>query len=343
MSLTRSDFLYELPEELVAQTPAEKRDESRLITLDRTNGSVSHKTFHNIVDMIHEGDVLVVNDTRVIPARLFGKRPTGGQVELLLLEEKREGIWDCLAKPARRLRVGEKVLFEGNRYAEVLEVGEDGHRTVAFHPVDSFFDWLEETGKIPLPPYIHREAEQEDRIRYQTVFAKHNGAVAAPTAGLHFTEKLMDELRAKGVEIANVTLHVGIGTFRPVTVENLEEHQMHYERYSVTEETAEQLNNIHKNGGRIIAVGTTSVRTLETVTDENGIIHAGAGSTNIFIKPPYSYKAVDALITNFHLPGSTLMMLVSALAGRENILSAYKEAVEQRYRLFSYGDAMFIH
>lgn len=342
MSDRRSDYLYDLPEELIAQTPADRRDASRLLVLDRERGDLAHRSFRDLPLYLREGDVLVVNDTRVIPARLQGHRPTGGQVELLLLEPVEDNVWWTLAKPAKRLKVGEKVLFEGERQAEVLDIGEEGRRAVRFTPAEGFREWLEQTGSTPLPPYISRAPESGDRDRYQTVYAAHEGAVAAPTAGLHFTDGMLDELRSQGVEIARLTLHVGIGTFRPVSVEDVSRHKMDEERYVVSEEAAGAINRARASGGRLVAVGTTVVRTIESVADEGGTVHPGTGRTALFIRPPYAFKAVDALLTNFHLPGSTLIMLVSALAGRENVLHAYSEAVEKRYRFFSYGDAMLV-
>jgi len=342
MSTLRSDYLYDLPQELIAQTPAEKRDASRLLVLKRESGVREHRRFSDLPGYLMPGDVLVINDTRVIPARLIGHRPTGGEVELLLLEPRDGGAWECLAKPAKRLRIGEEVLLPEGRKAVILAEGEEGRRIVRFEPEDGWRDWLDRAGSMPLPPYIQRPAEVGDRDRYQTVFAEHDGAVAAPTAGLHFTDEMLNNLQDKGVRIARLTLHVGIGTFRPVSVENVEQHKMDSERYEVSETAAKTVNEARAAGGRIVAVGTTSTRTLETVTDEHGIVRAGSGATDIFIRPPYRFKAVDALVTNFHLPGSTLIMLVSALAGREQILETYAEAVREKYRFFSYGDAMLI-
>ncbi|MFH0883184.1 MAG: tRNA preQ1(34) S-adenosylmethionine ribosyltransferase-isomerase QueA [bacterium] len=342
MSDRRSDYLYDLPEELIAQKPAEQRDASRLLVLHRETGEREHRTFHDLTEFMRENDVLVINDTRVIPARLIGHRPTGGEVELLLLEPRGEGRWECLAKPAKRVKAGSTVELPEGRCAVVVEEGEEGRRIVRFEPEDGWRDWLDRAGSMPLPPYIRRDPVDEDRERYQAVYAEHDGAVAAPTAGLHFTPATFVALTARGVKIARLTLHVGIGTFRPVMVENVAEHLMDDERYEVSEAAARTINEARKNGGRIIAVGTTSVRTLETVSDERGIIHPGHGATGIFIRPPYRFKAVDALLTNFHLPGSTLIMLVSAFAGRERILETYAEAVRERYRFFSYGDAMLI-
>ncbi|MBD3165853.1 tRNA preQ1(34) S-adenosylmethionine ribosyltransferase-isomerase QueA [bacterium] len=338
----RSAYIYSLPERLIAQEPLADRTSSRLLVLPRRGDGLDHALFHELPNYMRAGDVLVLNNTRVIPARLQALRPTGGRVELLLLRPDEPAVWHCLAKPAKRVRVGEELELPGARRARVMAAGEDGRRKIRIEPADGFDAWLEDAGSPPLPPYIQRDARPEDRGRYQTVYAEHNGAVAAPTAGLHFTRELLDVLREKGVNIVYLTLHVGIGTFRPVSVENLDEHEMDYEQYEVSEESASALNGARKTGGRIVAVGTTVVRTLETVTDREGIVHPGRGETNLFIRPPYDFKAVDALITNFHLPGSTLIMLVSALAGRERVLDAYREAVAKEYRFFSYGDAMLI-
>ncbi len=343
-TLTKHDFWYDLPEELIAQTPLEKRDESRLLVLDRKSGEVKHKTFKDIVGYLNKGDVLVINDSKVIPARLMGKKSdTGIDVEVLLLKSIDLDTWEVMTYPGRRTKVGTSIIFgDGKLRAEVLDIVEGGNRIVKFdydknHTLMSIID---EIGNMPLPPYIKEKLE--DKSRYQTVYAKHDGSSAAPTAGLHFTEELFSELRKKGVEIVPVMLHVGLGTFRPVKTENIIDHVMHSEYFSVPEESAEKINKCRSNGGRVIAVGTTSCRTLESVSDENGIVHAMSGDTGIFIYPGYKFKAVDALITNFHLPESTLMMLVSAFSTRENILNAYKQAVEERYRFFSFGDAMLI-
>jgi S-adenosylmethionine:tRNA ribosyltransferase-isomerase len=342
MSTLRSDYLYDLPEELIAQTPAEQRDSSRLLVLHRDQGRRAHVGFRNLPEYFNAGDVLVLNDTRVIPARLRGSRPSGGEIELLLLEPAGEGRWLSLAKPAKRLKVGERVLLSEGRQAIIESVGEEGRRIVRFDPEDNWREWLNRNGSMPLPPYINRPADSSDQNRYQTVFAKHDGAVAAPTAGLHFSRRILEEIERKGVHLARLTLHVGIGTFRPVSVEDVRDHKMDAERFVVSEETVERINAAREAGGRIVAVGTTAVRTLESIADDNGILHADSGSTDIFIRPPYTFKAVDALLTNFHLPGSTLIMLVSALAGRETILDTYAEAVREKYRFFSYGDAMLI-
>lgn len=335
------DFWYDLPEELIAQTPLEKRDTSRLMVLDRQTGEVSHKHFYDILDYIQPGDCLVLNDSRVLPARLLGHRPTGGAVELLLLRDLGDGMWECLAKPGRKCMPGQEIIFgDGQLTATVCEVKDDGNRIVQFHYEGIFLEVLERLGKMPLPPYI--KAELQDQERYQTVYSRQVGSAAAPTAGLHFTNELLETLRAKGVKTAFVTLHVGLGTFRPVKAENILEHHMHSELCMMGEETAALLNETRQNGGRIICVGTTSCRTLESLVNEDGSFAAKSKWTDIFIYPGYSFKAMDGLITNFHLPESTLVMLVSAFAGRENVLAAYKEAVREQYRFFSFGDAMII-
>ncbi len=336
-----SDFDYELPEELIAQDPLEDRSSSRLLVLDKETGAVRHDVFRNIKSELRPGDCLVINNTRVIPARLFGTREgTGGAVELLLLKRVTGDVWETLVRPGKKARPGMRIVFSDKLTAEVTDVVDDGNRLVRFEYDGIFEEILDELGEMPLPPYItHKLADPE---RYQTVYAKYKGSAAAPTAGLHFTPELLAEIREMGVEIAEVTLHVGLGTFRPVKVDEVKDHHMHSEFYKIDAETAEKINKAKAAGGRIIAVGTTSCRTLESAADENGMIHAGSDNTEIFIYPGYQFKAVDALITNFHLPKSTLMMLVSALAGRENIMKAYKEAVDLRYRFFSFGDAMFI-
>ena len=335
------DFWYDLPDELIAQTPLEKRDTSRLMVLDRQTGEVSHKHFYDILDYIQPGDCLVLNDSRVLPARLLGHRPTGGAVELLLLRDLGDGMWECLAKPGRKCMPGQEIIFgDGQLTATVCEVKDDGNRIVRFHYEGIFLEVLERLGKMPLPPYI--KAELQDQERYQTVYSRQVGSAAAPTAGLHFTKELLETLRAKGVKTAFVTLHVGLGTFRPVKAENILEHHMHSELCMMGEETAALLNETRQNGGRIICVGTTSCRTLESLVNEDGSFAAKSKWTEIFIYPGYSFKAMDGLITNFHLPESTLVMLVSAFAGRENVLAAYKEAVREQYRFFSFGDAMII-
>lgn len=335
------DFWYDLPEELIAQTPLQKRDASRLLVLNRSNGEMAHKHFYDIIDYLRPGDCLVMNDSRVLPARLLGHRPTGGAVELLLLRDLGNRKWECLAKPGRKLQPGQQVLFgNGELSATVTAVLEDGNREVEFHYDGIFLEVLERLGKMPLPPYIKEELT--DQERYQTVYSKQVGSSAAPTAGLHFTNELLQAVRDKGVDTAFVTLHVGLGTFRPVKVENINEHHMHSELCMISQETADILNKTRTNGGRIICVGTTSCRTLESLVNEDGSFSAKSRWTDIFIYPGYSFRAMDGLITNFHLPESTLVMLVSAFAGRDNILNAYKQAVEERYRFFSFGDAMFI-
>ena len=341
--MNTADFDFHLPEELIAQTPLEKRDSSRLLIVDRETGQFSDQHFDNIIDQLEPGDALVMNNTRVLPARLYGTKPeTGGHVELLLLKNTQGDFWEVLAKPAKRLRVGTRVSFgDGRLTATVTEELEHGGRIVHFDYQGIFLEVLESLGEMPLPPYIHEKLE--DRERYQTVYAKENGSAAAPTAGLHFTEELLDKIAAKGVKLVYLTLHVGLGTFRPVSVDNLEEHEMHSEFYSLSEEAAETLRQVKASGHRIVAVGTTSIRTLETIGSKfEGQIQADSGWTNIFIKPGYQWKIVDAFSTNFHLPKSTLAMLVSAFAGRQLTLEAYEHAITERYRFFSFGDAMFI-
>ena len=340
MNLT--EFYYDLPEELIAQVPIQKRDESRLMVLDRNNKTIEHKIFKDIIEYLKPGDCLVRNNTKVIPARIYGKKETGANVEFLLLNNIEGDVWEAIVRPGNKLHVGTKVTFgEGILNAEILDVMEGGTRKIKFTYNGIFNEILDQIGLMPLPPYIHEELKEKDR--YQTVYAKYQGSAAAPTAGLHFTEELLEKIREKGVEIANVTLHVGIGTFRPVKVEKIEEHHMHSEHYYIKKEDAEKINNAKKNGGRIISVGTTSCRVLESIADENGFVKEIEGDTSIFIYPGYKFKCIDALITNFHLPESTLLMLVSALAGKDYIMKAYKEAVEQKYRFFSFGDAMFIY
>lgn len=341
--MNTADFDFHLPEELIAQTPLEKRDSSRLLIVDRETGQFSDQHFDNIIDQLEPGDALVMNNTRVLPARLYGTKPeTGGHVELLLLKNTQGDFWEVLAKPAKRLRVGTRVSFgDGRLTATVTEELEHGGRIVRFDYQGIFLEVLESLGEMPLPPYIHEKLE--DRERYQTVYAKENGSAAAPTAGLHFTEELLDKIAEKGVKLVYLTLHVGLGTFRPVSVDNLEEHEMHSEFYSLSEEAAETLRQVKASGHRIVAVGTTSIRTLETIGSKfEGQIQADSGWTNIFIKPGYQWKIVDAFSTNFHLPKSTLVMLVSAFAGRQLTLQAYEHAITERYRFFSFGDAMFI-
>ena len=335
------DFYYELPEELIAQTPLQQRDTSRLMVLDRSTGEVSHKHFYDIIDYLQPGDCLVMNDSRVLPARLLGHRPTGGAVEVLLLRDLGNKCWECLCKPGRKMQVGNEVIFgSGELTATVREVKEDGNRIVEFHYEGIFLEVLERLGKMPLPPYI--KAELQDQERYQTVYSRAVGSAAAPTAGLHFTKDLLEKIRAKGIKTAFVTLHVGLGTFRPVKAENILEHHMHSELCMMSEETAQVLNQTKATGGRVICVGTTSCRTLESLVKEDGSFEAGSKWTEIFIYPGYLFKAMDGLITNFHLPESTLVMLVSAFAGREKVLAAYEQAVQERYRFFSFGDAMCI-
>lgn len=336
-----SDFYYDLPEELIAQTPLERRDASRLMVLDRRTGEVTHRHFYDIVEYLQPGDCLVMNDSRVLPARLMGHRPTGGVVEVLLLRDLGDKCWECLCKPGRKMQPGNQVIFgDGELTATVREVREDGNRVVEFHYEGIFLEILERLGKMPLPPYI--KAELKDQERYQTVYSREVGSAAAPTAGLHFTQELLDKIRAKGVSTAFVTLHVGLGTFRPVKAKEITDHHMHSELCMMNQETADLLNETRARGGRIICVGTTSCRTLESLVNSDGSFCAGSKWTEIFIYPGYTFKAMDGLITNFHLPESTLVMLVSAFAGREHILAAYKQAVEQRYRFFSFGDAMCI-
>ena len=335
------DFWYDLPGELIAQTPLEKRDTSRLLVLDKETGNTQHKTFFNIIDHLRAGDCLVMNDSRVLPARLLGHRPTGGAVELLLLRDLGDKKWECLAKPGRKMQIGQTVIFgDGELTATVTDICEDGNRVVAFSYDGIFLEVLERLGKMPLPPYI--KAELQDQERYQTVYSREVGSAAAPTAGLHFTKELLDAIRQKGIKTAFVTLHVGLGTFRPVKAEDIGQHHMHSELCMLSQETADILNDTRRNGGRIVCVGTTSCRTLESLADEAGRFTQSSKWTEIFIYPGYKFKAMDALITNFHLPESTLVMLVSAFAGRENILNAYNEAVKEKYRFFSFGDAMFI-
>lgn len=335
------DFWYDLPEELIAQTPLEKRDNSRLCVLDRITGQVTHKHFYDILDYLKPGDCLVMNDSRVLPARLLGKRPTGGAVEVLLLRDLGEKKWECLCKPGRKMQVGNEVIFgDGELTAKVVEVQETGNRVIEFQYEGIFLEVLERLGKMPLPPYI--KAELMDQERYQTVYSREVGSAAAPTAGLHWTPELLEKAREKGIKTAFVTLHVGLGTFRPVQVENVLEHHMHSELCMINEETAAILNETKANGGRIICVGTTSCRTLESLVNQDGSFSASSKWTDIFIYPGYSFMAMDGLITNFHLPESTLVMLVSAFAGKEHVMSAYEEAVQQRYRFFSFGDAMCI-
>ena len=336
-----SDFNYNLPEELIAQVPIQKRDESRLMVLNRENQTIEHKTFKDIVDYLQPGDCLVRNNTKVIPARIYGKKETGANVEFLLLNNIEGDIWECIVRPGNKLHIGTKVIFgEGLLKADILDTMEGGTRKVKFSYNGIFNEILDQIGLMPLPPYIHEELKDKDR--YQTVYAKYRGSAAAPTAGLHFTEELLSKIEQKGIQIANVTLHVGIGTFRPVKEETVEKHHMHSEHYYIKKEDVDKINTAKENGKRVIAVGTTSCRVLETIADENGHVKEAEGDTQIFIYPGYKFKILDGLITNFHLPQSTLLMLVSALAGRDYIMEAYKEAVKEKYRFFSFGDAMFI-
>ena len=338
-----SDFNYNLPKELIAQVPIKDRDQSRLMVLDRKNKTIEHKIFKDIIDYLEPGDCLVRNNTKVIPARLYGvKEETGANVEFLLLKRVDGDIWEVMVKPGRKLMPGVRVEFgNGLLKAEILEKFEDGNRKVKFEYNGIFNEILNEIGLMPLPPYIHEKLKEKDR--YQTVYAKYEGSAAAPTAGLHFTDELFKKLKEKGVEVANVTLHVGIGTFRPVKVENIEEHDMHSEHFYIKAEDAEKINKAKREGHRVIAVGTTSCRVLESIADENGYVKEVEGDTNIFIYPGYKFKCLDALITNFHLPESTLIMLVSALAGKDFIMQAYEEAVKEQYKFFSFGHAMFIY
>lgn len=342
MNMQLEDFNYELPEELIAQVPLEKRDTSRLMVLDKNTGEIKHRHFQDILDYIREGDTLVLNDTKVLPARLIGtKEDTGAVIEILLLKDIQEDTWECLTRPAKRVHIGTTISFgNGKLKAKCIYVGEEGIRKFELIYEGILLEILEELGTMPLPPYIHEKLS--DQTRYNTVYAKNIGSAAAPTAGLHFTEDLLNKVKEKGVHIAYVTLHVGLGTFRPVQEENILDHKMHTEYYEMSEETANLLTSTKKNGGKIIAVGTTSVRTLETIMNKYHEFRACSGSTNIFIYPGYQFQAIDYLITNFHLPKSTLIMLVSALAGREHVLNAYQEAVKEKYRFFSFGDSMMI-
>lgn len=335
------DFWYDLPEELIAQTPLQQRDSSRLLHMDRVSGIITHKHFYDVIDYLKPGDCLVMNDSRVLPARLLGHRPTGGAVEVLLLRDLGEKRWECLCKPGRKMQVGSEVIFgNGELTARVVEVHDDGNRIVAFQYEGIFLEVLERLGKMPLPPYIKEELENQER--YQTVYSREVGSAAAPTAGLHFTNELLEQIRAKGIRTEFVTLHVGLGTFRPVKAEEITDHHMHAELCMISQETADALNETKRNGGRIICVGTTSCRTLESLVNDDGSFSAGSKWTEIFIYPGYQFKAMDGLITNFHLPESTLVMLVSAFAGKDHVMAAYEEAVKERYRFFSFGDAMII-
>ncbi len=340
--MKKSDFYFDLPEELIAQTPLERRDASRLLVLDKETGALEHRHFYDLPDFLQEGDCLVLNDSRVLPARLLGCRSSGGGVELVLLRDLGDGKWECLSRPGRKTKPGTELSFgEGELTATVLEVAEGGNRIVQFRYDGIFLEVLERLGKMPLPPYI--KAELQDAERYQTVYSRELGSAAAPTAGLHFTGELLDTIASRGVKLCYVTLHVGLGTFRPVKEDEIEDHAMHAEFCMIPEETARIVSETKRNGGRVIAVGTTSCRTLESFAREDGTLPAASGWTEIFIYPGYRFKCIDALVTNFHLPESTLIMLVSALAGREHVLNAYQTAVKERYRFFSFGDAMFIH
>ena len=337
-----SDFFYDLPEELIAQDPLEDRTASRLLVLNRVTGAIEHKIFSDVIDYLNEGDCLVINNTRVIPARLIGeKEGTGGKVEVLLLKRRANDVWETLVKPGKKLRPGARVTFgDGRLKAEILEIAEEGNRLVRFYYEGIFEEILDSLGEMPLPPYITHKLE--DKEMYQTVYAKFDGSAAAPTAGLHFTKELLSKIEEKGIKIASITLHVGLGTFRPVKVDDVNNHHMHTEWYEVNAEAADIINETKRNGGRVICVGTTSCRTIESVADENGYMKAKTGETDIFIYPGYKFKVMDGLITNFHLPESTLVMLVSAFAGKENVLAAYETAVKERYRFFSFGDAMIL-
>ncbi len=336
-----TEFDYVLPEELIAQTPIQKRDMSKLMVLDRKKQTIEHKVFLDVIDYLNAGDCLVINNTKVIPARLYGKKTTGANIEFLLLKQIEGDIWECIVRPGNKLKPGTEVIFgDGILKADVLDILEDGTRKVKFKYEGIFNEILDKIGLMPLPPYIHEELK--DRDRYQTIYAKYEGSAAAPTAGLHFTEELLKKIEEKGVQIARVTLHVGIGTFRPVKEENVEEHKMHTEHFYIKQEDADKINDAKLNGKRVIAVGTTSCRVLESIADTYGMVHETEEDTGIYIYPGYKFKCIDGLITNFHLPKSTLLMLVSAFAGREYILSAYNEAVKKKYRFFSFGDAMII-
>ena len=340
--MKKSDFYFDLPQELIAQDPLEDRSSSRLLCLDKNTGKTTHKIFRDVITFLKPGDCLVLNNTKVIPARLLGEREgTGAHVEVLLLKRKEKDVWETLVRPGKKCKPGTRLVFgNGLLRAEVLDTVEEGNRLIQFSYEGIFEEVLDQLGEMPLPPYITHKLQ--DKNRYQTVYAKYDGSAAAPTAGLHFTRELLAEIEAKQVHIAYVTLHVGLGTFRPVKVDDILKHHMHSEYYEITPETANLINTTKKNGGRIICVGTTSTRTIESAADDKGIVHAGSGNTEIFIYPGYRFKVLDGLITNFHLPESTLVMLVSALAGREHVLDAYREAVELKYRFFSFGDAMFI-
>ncbi|MDY4028079.1 MAG: tRNA preQ1(34) S-adenosylmethionine ribosyltransferase-isomerase QueA [Butyrivibrio crossotus] len=336
------DFNYDLPEELIAQDPLEDRSSSRLMVLHKDTGRIEHKIFRDIIDYLNPGDCLVINDTKVIPARLMGiKEDTGAAIEVLLLKRNADDVWECLVKPGKKARTGARIVFgEGLLVGEIVDVIEDGNRMIKFHYEGIFEEILDKLGQMPLPPYITHKLQ--DKNRYQTVYARNEGSAAAPTAGLHFTKELLEKIKEKGVNVVSITLHVGLGTFRPVKVDKIEEHHMHTETFNISKEAADTINRTRAAGGRVIAVGTTSCRTLESAATDDGTIPARSGDTDIFIYPGYKFKAIDCLITNFHLPESTLIMLVSALAGRDNIMNAYETAVKERYRFFSFGDAMFI-
>lgn len=336
------DFNYDLPEELIAQDPLEDRSSSRLMVLHKDTGRIEHKIFRDIIDYLNPGDCLVINDTKVIPARLMGiKEDTGAAIEVLLLKRNADDVWECLVKPGKKARTGARIVFgEGLLVGEIVDVIEDGNRMIKFHYEGIFEEILDKLGQMPLPPYITHKLQ--DKNRYQTVYAKNEGSAAAPTAGLHFTKELLEKIKEKGVNVVSITLHVGLGTFRPVKVDKIEEHHMHTETFNISKEAADTINRTRAAGGRVIAVGTTSCRALESAAADDGTIPARSGDTDIFIYPGYKFKAIDCLITNFHLPESTLIMLVSALAGRDNIMNAYETAVKERYRFFSFGDAMFI-
>lgn len=336
------DFNYDLPEELIAQDPLEDRSSSRLMVLHKDTGRIEHKIFRDIIDYLNPGDCLVINDTKVIPARLMGiKEDTGAAIEVLLLKRNVDDVWECLVKPGKKARTGARIIFgEGLLVGEIVDVIEDGNRMIKFHYEGIFEEILDKLGQMPLPPYITHKLQ--DKNRYQTVYARNEGSAAAPTAGLHFTKELLEKIKEKGVNVVSITLHVGLGTFRPVKVDKIEEHHMHTETFNISKEAADTINRTRAAGGRVIAVGTTSCRTLESAAADDGTIPARSGDTDIFIYPGYKFKAIDCLITNFHLPESTLIMLVSALAGRDNIMNAYETAVKERYRFFSFGDAMFI-
>ena len=336
------DFNYDLPEELIAQDPLEDRSSSRLMVLHKDTGRIEHKIFRDIIDYLNPGDCLVINDTKVIPARLMGiKEDTGAAIEVLLLKRNADDVWECLVKPGKKARTGARIVFgEGLLVGEIVDVIEDGNRMIKFHYEGIFEEILDKLGEMPLPPYITHKLQ--DKNRYQTVYARNEGSAAAPTAGLHFTKELLEKIKEKGVNVVSITLHVGLGTFRPVKVDKIEEHHMHTETFNISKEAADTINRTRAAGGRVIAVGTTSCRTLESAATDDGTIPARSGDTDIFIYPGYKFKAIDCLITNFHLPESTLIMLVSALAGRDNIMNAYETAVKERYRFFSFGDAMFI-